>query len=544
MGETRCGACGRKTRFKGDGTPYKHACKAEPRRVCTQSFGNGEDCGEPVTTPGAFRCDDHIRCSQWDDCGECWEPVSEPVCAHRYVWVDAPNGGPSGMFCEHCSDEQPAEASDPFFDGLIAAGLVVPGDSAETHRRMLAGKPCHNGPSCRYCNPVSEPAVTVPSMDDKPKTEADAFLDPTTPVSGPLGDQEPLRDQYKRYLLPHPVTGLYSDGKPTAGRRNGWMRATTFAKAAADTFALTRYNERLTLVGATLRPDVVALAHGKDVREHRNELDKLVDEIKNAAGAKVAANLGTAVHAFTERIDAGTLTLAEVPEQYRRYVEAYLTALRVNGMECVPGLIERTTFTSEFNVAGTFDRVYRLPDGTYAIGDLKTGRDLKYGQMEIAVQLALYAHGINANGVFDWGTGEWYPNLPHCACVVHLSNETCAGPIRVRTDVGVVVHLPVQGDLAGRCVVKTVDLRAGWTAALTAERVIRDRKGDYMRDGLYMPPVERPKGYWIDQFSSVTSRDEANRLYRQAKAAGLSADGLAAMVAIGKASLENAARGL
>jgi len=339
------------------------------------------------------------------------------------------------------------------------------------------------------------------------------------------------------------VDGTYSDGKTSAGRRNGWMRATTFAKAAADTFALTRYNERLTLVGATLRPDVVALAHGKDVRQHRTELDRWVDEVKNAAGAKVAANLGTAVHSFTERVDAGELTLADVPELYREHVEHYLTALRVNGLECVPGLIERTTFTSEFNVAGTFDRIYRLPDGTYAIGDLKTGRDLKYGQMEIAVQLALYAHGVNSAGVYDWGAGQWLPARSYGDSI-----ETGPWEVpEVRTDIGVVVHLPVQGDLAGTCTIKTVDLNEGWKAAQVAADVLRARKGAYMRDGLHLPvaePTERRGTYWLDLFALVKTRDEANALYKRAKSEGVSDSALAALVVVGKGALENAARGL
>lgn len=460
--------------------------------------------------------------------------------------------------------------ADPFFENLVSAGLVVPGDPAETHRRMLAGKPCPNGPTCTYCpkaerprmtmreildgvrtrgdlahlSPVdayetahgvrpiavSERAGTVVSMDEKKPDPFDTPADvkPPEPETNVSGQPEPARDQWGRYLLPHPVTGVYSDGRDKAGRRNGWTRATTFAKAAADTFALTRYDERLTLVGATLRPDVVALAHGKQVREDAKELNQLVLQVKEAAGAKVAANIGTAVHGFTERVDAGQMGLEAVPEAYRNHVGQYLTELANAGLTPVPGLIERTTFVDQWNgIAGTFDRVlYHRPSNTYVIGDLKTGRDLKYGQMEIAVQLALYAYGINHHGVYDWNAGEWAPPG-------NYGDSIEGGPWsvpKVRTDYGVVMHLPIQGDDAGTCTLKRINLAAGWDAAQVCGSVLSSRKrSDYMEDGFSLPaapyvpetPPEPVADDWEGQFSSVTSKEEASALWRDARSAGV-----------------------
>lgn len=531
--------------------------------------------------------------------------------------------------------------ADPYFESLISAGLVVPGDSAETHRRLLAGKPCHNGPTCTLCPKPERPRLTmreiidavrtrgdlahlspvdayeatygvrpiavsvapamVGSMDDVRRpgplfearyegecdtcafgfTEGDmiradgsggwecehcAEMDPKSPdfvtafktrsdveaapkpdpfdtparVTGPTGvvsypaevnvsgQPEPARDQWGRYLLPHPVTGLYSDGRDAAGRRNGWTRATTFAKAAADTFSLTRYDERLTLVGATLRPDVVALAHGKRVREDAKELNQLVLQVKDAAGAKVAANIGTAVHGFTEQVDAGHVKPGDVPETYRGHVQSYLECLAQYGLEPVPGLIERTTFVDQWNgIAGTFDRVlYHRPSGTYLIGDLKTGRDLKYGRMEIAVQLALYAYGINHHGVFDWAEGRWETPWD--------SREHLDGPIKVRTDFGVVMHLPIQGDDAGTCTLKRINLAAGWDAAQVCGNVIASRKrADYMEDEFVLPsapyvpetpvPALPPLGPvdWEACFSNVDTKEEASALWRDAKSEGV-----------------------
>lgn len=463
--------------------------------------------------------------------------------------------------------------ADPYFENLISASLVVPGDPAETHRRLLGGRPCHNGPKCVWCpkeepvpgqdcpacghwvygsecsqdgcgwkpmpaagdedvtvNPqVSVAPATVGSMDE---TKPDPFDTPTRvtppePETNVSGQPEPARDQWGRYLLPHPVTGLYSDGRGVVGRRNGWTRATTFAKAAADTFSLTRYDERLTLVGATLRPDVVALAHGKRVREDAKELNQLVLQVKDAAGAKVAANIGTAVHGFTEQVDAGHVKPGDVPEAYRGHVQSYLECLERYGLEPVPGLIERTTFVDQWNgIAGTFDRVlYHRPSGTYLIGDLKTGRDLKYGRMEIAVQLALYAYGINHHGVYDWDRGEW--ESPHTLDNVNTRLD-------IRTDFGVVMHLPIQGDDAGTCTLKRINLAAGWDAAQVCGNVIASRKrDDYMEDEFILPsapyvpetpvPTFPPLGPvdWESCFSMVDSKEEASTLWRDARSAGV-----------------------
>jgi hypothetical protein len=414
-------------------------------------------------------------------------------------------------------------------DGVIPLhndkqGRTCPGSPADT--------PLPESPGPAPFGAVSEAPATVASMDD---AKPDPFESPATveretpePETNVSGQPEPLRDQWRRYLLPNPATGLYSDGKAKATRRNGWTRATTFAKAAADTFSLTRYDERLTLVGATLRPDVVALAHGKRVREDAKELNQLVLQVKDAAGAKVAANIGTAVHSFTEQLDARLASVEDTPVAYRQHVQAYQEALHEAGLEPVPGLIERTTFVDRWGgISGTFDRVlYHRPSNTYLIGDLKTGRDLSYGRMEIAVQLALYAHGINAWGVFDWGTGAW--DEPH-------TPESVYHRLQVRMDYGVVMHLPIQGDAAGTCTLKRINLAAGWAAAHVCGDVIFSRKrADYMEDGLELPdapyvpetppqPVSAPLPPvdWEPLFRAVPHKDAASRLWQEAKAAGV-----------------------
>jgi hypothetical protein len=139
-------------------------------------------------------------------------------------------------------------------------------------------------------------------------------------------------------------------------------------------------------------------------------------------------------------------------------------------------------------VAGTFDRVYlvlrnmkiTLPSGRetilrageYVIADLKTGRDLAYGWGEIAIQLALYAHGINETGIWDEAKEDW-DRLP----LSHSDGPDGPLPNTVRLDVGIVVHLPVQkteGDPA--CTLYLVDIDDGWTATELCCQVRQWRK--------------------------------------------------------------------
>lgn len=527
---------------------------------------SGATCGE---------CRGRIRKGSWvTSLGGFWihrgcykEPTAKDTCeaCQVEVPVDAagkvlkhPDPNRNGYVCDGSPAEEIREERESPGWVVSAEEPAEPkkcggcGEPAPAHDKWCNGDDSAPGQPCGVCGhwvygdrcdvmdcgwrapePVSVAPATVEKMDDTALPFAmPTTVDPPEPEINVSGQPEPKRDQWGRYLLPHPVTGLYSDGKDKPTRRNGWMRATTFAKLAADTFSLTRYNERLTLLGATLRPDVVALAHGKHVKRDNKELNRLVTEVKETAGAKVAANIGTAVHSFTERVDAGTLKVDEVPADYIPHVVNYLKELEKYGLEPVPGLIERTTLVDEWGkvIVGTFDRVlYHRASGTYLIGDLKTGETLDWGKMEIAVQLALYAHGINAHGVFDWNTGEWQPSGSYGDSI-----ETGPWSVpKVRTDYGVVMHLPIQGPNAGVCTLRRVNLAAGWDAAATSASVDTSRKrSDYMDDDFALPvaeyspetPAELPPAEpmdWVAMAKLVQSRDEASVLWHRAKADGV-----------------------
>lgn len=313
----------------------------------------------------------------------------------------------------------------------------------------------------QFADPTPAPAFQPGTMT--------TFTDPApAPADLPSvsGQPEPDRDQWGRYK----ILGA------------GYTRATTFAKLGSSTYSLGEWNERMLIKGLVLRPDLLAMAHSLDVKRDKNTLNKIADDAQEYAGNKVAANIGTAYHSFTERLDAGLCTLDDVPAQWRTRCRQYVDALALHGLTTRPEWMERTTavradqVSAPVGVAGTLDRIFQEPDGTLVIGDLKTSSNIEYSWSEISVQLALYAHGVNTHGLFDWNTKSWQ-NTPH------------ANPLRVRTDYAIVMHLPADGD---GCTLYKVDLIKGWEFAQVSGLVQARQKAKNVAVEMVPPPRPAP----------------------------------------------------
>lgn len=256
---------------------------------------------------------------------------------------------------------------------------------------------------------------------------------------------EPDRDHWGRYKLPDPDTG----------ETRAWTRATTLAEAMQDTFGLTGWKMRMVAVGIGLREDLQDLAAASDP-DDKKQLDQLCKDAMSVAQADSRSNKGTSLHKFTQRIDQGEKVRA--PRRWASDLAVYEQAKAEWGILTAPTMCERITLVPELEVAGTMDRIVKY-QSLPVIFDLKTGNDVERGAMKIAIQLALYAHGI---GLWDEDRNEFVP-MPR-----GLDQER-----------GLVLHLPAGEATAS---LYEVNLVLGWRAAQLAYEVRKFRKDkEYMR---------------------------------------------------------------
>lgn len=239
-----------------------------------------------------------------------------------------------------------------------------------------------------------------------------------------------------------------------------YTRMTTHVSATEDTWALEKWKMRMTALGVVEREDIhLAIAAHRDDKEH---LNRLCDQAVEAAKASAGATKGTALHALLDQWDRGQLDLNKVPAAYRKDIEAYARA--TEHLEVVE--IETFGVLDTFQVAGTWDRLYRTRTGRLVIGDTKTG-SIEYGMGKIAGQLAGYSRATPYNHT--------------------TRTRATPNPDRgVDQEFGIVMHLPAG---QGVCELVEVNLTAGWEGFLLATEVRKWRT----RKGLHRPFVdERP----------------------------------------------------
>lgn len=221
---------------------------------------------------------------------------------------------------------------------------------------------------------------------------------------------------------------------PDGGREVAYTRCTTFVGVLEDRFKLGQWEQRQVAIGLSLRHDLLlaAAAHRND----RNELDRICTQAREAAKASAGATTGTALHRLAQDLDQG-MTLDDLPASAQRDLDAYAEATK----RLTPLLVERFTVVDDLRVGGTPDRVVEVDlPGWHkpVIADIKTG-NIDYGMGKIAMQLAVYAHGL----LYDPTTHE-RTALPN-----------------VDLDRAIVVHLPAG---SGTCELVEVDIARGWQA--------------------------------------------------------------------------------
>lgn len=517
--------------------------------------------------------------------GQTDDPPADHV--HQFAYVEDKNGY-SGSFCG-CGEEKIAIPAKPSHGG------------PNPHRGHLASVPDvpPEAPSV-VPDAFSDPKQAKPEEDDDPAPFFPARYDGDCSECGAdfgegdsirkspngwqgeecCGSDEDAADRPDRarpkvvYPKLPVVGGRYKAPHPVTGKKTSWTRITNFNKKASDHFALEQWGNRTLAVGLFSRPDLLQQVDGKDVKADRTFLNRLVEEAKQAAGSKDRARLGTIMHKHTEEVDAGHKDLADVPEQFRDDVAVYLDAMKAKSLMMLPHLMERSTAVVDLEVIGTFDGIVRLPDGTYAVGDKKTGATLEFNQAEIAVQIAVYAHGVNSVGVATAHPSDIEGEPP--TWTWEKPRDEDGNVIKVREDIGIVIHIPYG---TGDCFIYTIPLDVGWRGAQLCREVQSWQKVknivEVMPDvstessgivaelekatavpasdvfaessrGFEAPTAANtgrtPVGVWTDRFAAVTSKFQATELYHQAKAAGASPIVLKTLVEVGKGALQALAK--
>lgn len=169
-----------------------------------------------------------------------------------------------------------------------------------------------------------------------------------------------------------------------------WTRATTVASTLEDRFGLEKWSQRNIVLGLGLRQDLVAHA-ASCTPDDKKTLNSIAQQAEEAAKAKKGANLGSALHSFTERVDRGE-DFNVIPP-WDKDIAAYRAVMSKAQVEIDPHWIERVVVVPAIKTAGTLDRIVTYQGEKY-IADVKTG-SVDYNT-SIAVQLAIYAGATHA----------------------------------------------------------------------------------------------------------------------------------------------------
>lgn len=235
---------------------------------------------------------------------------------------------------------------------------------------------------------------------------------------------------------------------PDTGKREYHRRPSTIAKVLSDQGGLLNYYGRETAVGMSRRPDLLTLVQ-TTARDDKKALDDIVTKAMAAAESDSAAMTGTILHGLTAHADLGG-DIEAVPSKHRADVAAYVAATSDlwQVLAC-----EQFVVIDDIKAAGTTDRlVWAASAARLRTADLKTSKwdPMRFGGIEAAMQIAMYAHGAR----YDDETGD-------------------RTPLPTDTEVGYVIWLP-QGE--GRCTVYEVQLAEAWDWVLTSMRVMDWRK--------------------------------------------------------------------
>ena len=308
-----------------------------------------------------------------------------------------------------------------------------------------------------------------------------------------------FKDRWKRYSnLTHPDTG-----KPMP-----LTRVSTIAKTLSSTHALEEWKVRMAMKGLAMRPDIIALVGTLDTEEDKGEFAKQAEICKEIAKSGHGANMGTVLHKLTEHHDQGhDLSRYTHDGGLLRDVRAYQEALDLHQIKVASEFCERIICVPELKCAGTLDKIGLTSTGALRILDLKSQKSMDFGQLDIAIQLGIYAHGyamVDDEASMREGKCVWMDMPP-------LDLETA--------------HVLWMRPYSAECQVMDVDIEQGWMRAKQAVSVRAARNLTLITPS--RPPAP-PAVDWKDRLTTARTVDELVSIGQQAHAAGAMTPELAA----------------
>lgn len=269
------------------------------------------------------------------------------------------------------------------------------------------------------------------------------------------------------------------------GKRIAYRRVTTFVGCLDDMNGLMAWKCRQVAYGMGQRKDLVVAAAASTV-DDKKKLGEIAD--KAAEHASAAATTGTALHAFTERIDRGQ-PLGYVPAEHQADLDAYRRATEAIDFTA----IETFRVHDNWKVAGTADRIGKYK-GRNVILDIKTGSiDFPH---KMAMQLALYAR----SAPYDIATDK---------------RGIDAEPID--PNIGVIIHLPAG---QGRCELYEIDIAKGWGACLLAKKVWDWRGTKGLTTATTADAEVPPPATWESLVAGADTVDRVRDIWKRARELG------------------------
>lgn len=430
-----------------------------------------------------------------DDLADLWCTASNvPAERHPADW--ARHGKSAGHRRNHAMvDTRPDEVvafmrdASPGTSGCVASARLA-GLAVRIHEYVpqRAERPCDDP----FCGPTGCGWEPTEHTADRGRGLLAPIPRATTKERAPVTDQfqnavQPIkRDRWGRYMLPDPETG----------QERSWTRVTTLAKTLSDQHGLQQWMKRMVVKGVAVRPDLIAGAAAASL-DDKQTLDSIAKQAEEAAGAKSGANLGTAFHTFTERVDRGA-TLAQIaaPAPLNADLADYVAKMRAAGLTVRPEYIERIVVVPSLGLAGTLDRLVAMRAAVaLSVLDVKSGKDVSYSWLEIAIQEACYA---NATHMWNPETGQ-YELMPE-----------------VDKHRGLVIHTPIG---KAKAQVYGVNLIEGWKLAQVAKQVRDARSGAKSYAWLVEP--DDAAALALHNVSRASSRAELAALWERLNKQGL-----------------------